>query len=170
MKFNRLLSVLFVGVLSCATLPVLAASSEKYGYVDVEQLFNTPAAQEIVSKRQQHQNQTRAELTQMQQKLEQEYKELSALANVDPMTLSADQKAKLDQFRKDQMAFEQKVAAAQEVPASLNQDMEKFQEHMTTVIGKVAKQHGVTMVVNKEAILWSEPVNDLTADVLKEMK
>lgn len=170
MKAKRLLSVVVMTVLSWVAVPAVAAPDAKYGYVDIEQLFSTPAAQDVLTKQELYQNQKRAELTRLQQDLERQYQELSDLRGTNPMELTDEQRGRLEKFQSDQAQFEQKVATAQELPPELTQELEKFQQNITSVIGNVAKEKGVTMVVNKNAILWSESFHDLTDDVMKKMQ
>lgn len=170
MRVKHFLTVVAVAVLSWGAVSAVAAPDAKYGYVDIEQLFNTPAAQEVLSKQEIYQSETRAELTRLQQDLERQYQELSDLRGTNPMELTAEQRGRLEKFQNDQAQFEDKVNSAQELPPELTQELEKFQQNITSVIGQVAKEKGVTMVVNKSAILWSESFHDLTEDVMEKMQ
>jgi outer membrane protein len=164
---NVLKYVLLAGLI--AAMPVLAQAADKIGVVNSQDVVMNSE----VGKRAMQDLQNKA--TAKQQELARQGDELKKMDEnfrKQSVTLSAEAKAKMQgemeakykKFLDDQNSFQQQMG--QEQTKVLEPLMKVFDQ----VVAEYSKKNGFSLIVERRAVLFVDPKQDVTADITKEFE
>lgn len=161
-------------LLSAVSVPAFATTANpgtpgpKIGVFDMQTMMQTSPLVEQLNKKLQDQFKPRQEKIQTAQKnLGDEINQLN-----DSNKLTNEQRTKLkDKIISDRSSYESLAKSYQEdLNKAQNEAMQKLMSQLGDAVGEVAKKDGYTLVVQKGAVLYSQPDTDVTKQVLDVMK
>jgi outer membrane protein len=167
MKKISLFLVSVIGLMFMANL--YADTATKIGVVDVQKvLANSSQVKNMKESLQKQFTSDRNVLQAKQKNLEnlmEKYKRDSAvMKKTDREKMEEKINASRNEFVKSSQEYQQKLTAAQQ------DALEKIVERLQNVSAKVAKKNGMSIVLPKANILYSDDNFDITSDVMKIMR
>lgn len=146
-----------------------AAPATKIGIIDLERmLYDTPAGKRASDAFEKSLNAKRAEVDKQKKDLIKANAELEKQAAV----------LKPDKLAEKKGALEKQFVALQETAVKLERSLAEERTKLIQgllkkaepVIEEIARSEGVDMIIDKQAVIWSQPAVDLTAKLNAKMK
>jgi outer membrane protein len=165
----KLLKVAVPALLLAASVSAFAtgpdATSPKIGIFDMQQMMQSSPLVDQLNKKLQEQFKPRQDkIAAAQKNLGDEINKL----NDTNSKLTPDERNKLkDKVIADRSAYEAMAKSYQEdLSKSQNEAMQKLMTKLQSAVSEVAQKDGYTLVVQKGAVLYSDPKSDVTSQVL----
>ncbi len=163
-RFFRLVVVLaFAAML---ILPQTASAQSKIGYIDLQRALGmTKEGKSAKDKLQKEFDQKQKELDKVQDGVRKQKEDLESNASM----LSDDTKrARAMQLQKDMYALQQKFIQLQgELSQAEAKATKKIFDRMGPIIEQMGKELGYDMIVERSAVLYAKPDQDLTTELVK---
>ena len=166
----KLLKVVVPALLLSASVSAFAASdaAPKIGIFDMQQMMQSSPLVDQLNKKLQEQFKPR------QDKIAAAQKELGDEINKINDTnskMTNDERTKLkNKIVSDRSAYEAMAKSYQEdLTKAQNEAMQKLMTKLQSAVSEVAQKDGYTLVVQKGAVLYSDPKSDVTSQVLDVM-
>ena len=144
------------------------ASAPKIGIFDMQQMMQTSPLVDQLNKKLQEQFKPRQDkIAATEKSLGDEINKL----NDSNSKLTNDERTKLkDKIVSDRASYQAMAKSYQEdLSKAQNEAMQKLMAQLQSAVGQVATKDGYTLVVQKGAVLYSDPKADVTSQVLDMM-
>ncbi len=158
-----------LGILSLALLSAAAYSQKiRIGVVNPDYILaNSKEGKKILSELQALQKRKEAEIARRQKEIQNLQRKLQTQQGV--MSPQAVQNLQ-DKIMEKQKALKRYVDDAKDELARANQKkLGAFQQKMLKVIKRVAKAKGLVLVLDKRQVIYSDPVIDISSEVIGEL-
>lgn len=165
----KLLKVAVPALLLATSVSAFAAgpdaTSSKIGIFDMQQMMQSSPLVDQLNKKLQEQFKPRQDkIAAAQKNLGDEINKLNDTSS----KLTPEERNKLkDRVISDRAAYETMAKSYQEdLSKSQNEAMQKLMTKLQSAVSEVAQKDGYTLVVQKGAVLYSDPKSDVTSQVL----
>lgn len=160
--------LLSASVSAFAAAPDDAADGAKIGIFDMQQMMQTSPLVDQLNKKLQDQFKPRQDKIAAAQKSLGD--EINKLNDTNSKLTNDDRNKLKDKVVSDRAAYEAMAKSYQEdLSKAQNEAMQKLMGQLTTAVSDVAQKDGYTLVVQKGAVLYSQPQSDVTKQVLNVM-
>lgn len=163
------ISIVSVAVFAVGAISAQAAGTDKIAVVDFQTILEkAPQVNKI-------RDELKNEFSKQEQNLVNAQKELQANADKlqknNAVMSQKDKKALEDKVTKEQQELQQNQMAFQQAfMKAQNDKLKNFIDMVKGKVGDVAKKDGYTIVLTNASVVYSGSENDITNDVLKELK
>ncbi|HEV2614163.1 MAG TPA: OmpH family outer membrane protein [Gammaproteobacteria bacterium] len=168
----KMLKVVLPALLLSASVSAFAAPADtaapKIGIFDMQQMMQSSPLVDQLNKKLQEQFKPRQDkIAAMEKNLGDEINKL----NDSSSKLTNEDRTKLkDKIVSDRSSYQAMAKSYQEdLSKAQNEAMQKLMAQLQSAVGQVAAKDGYTLVVQKGAVLYSDPKADVTSQVLDVM-